>query len=430
MQLSINKVVLLTTGTGELSWHLIRKFRQQYQHILIIITQQPPNLMQRLKFLPYTVKQTMKFFVRYLLLGQRNYLPVQPPLFSDVFYSDDINAEIVYEQIKTFNPDLICIAGTKLVKDHILSLAKLCLNLHHGYLPYYRGVSSADWVSLQKNFDYYYVSVHEAVVALDSGSIFAAKQVKPYLAESYKDFKRRIKLFGAEIMLHVCQNLQTIKPVPQPDNISHHNYRHKEKEKAFSICAKREYNSSNLRRYVINEGDGGEGRIFHIVNRCLQKQEEENTLQPGLYIVNYHYITNHEDLKSDYRIPNIFTSREKFLLHLKFYANEFELVSMSDGLKLLQEQGKRLTKRYLVISFDDSFDSAKEVLPDINALGIEPTFFVNSDPLIDSKPLHNHQELICVHYSASYKSLNLKTLRDKYHYMLQNDCLNSSSNNI
>jgi len=124
--------------------------------------------------------------------------------------------------------------------------------------------------------------------------------------------------------------------------------------------------------------------------------------------------------------PNIM-QRLKFLLHLRFYANEFELVSMSDGLKLLQ-QGKGFTKRYLVISFDDGLASAKEVLPDINAFGVKPTFFVNSDPLINSKPLHNHQELICVHYSDSYKFQNIQTLRDKYHYMLQNDYMNLSSN--
>jgi len=415
---SINKIALLTTGAYENSWYLMRKLTQQFPQVLIIITRNPPSYKQRLSFFIHSVKLTIKIILRYILLGQKNYLPVQPPSFSGVICSDDINAEIVYNNIKNFSPDLICISGTKIVSDRILKLAKLCLNLHHGFVPYYRGVSSTDWVSFQRNFDYYYVTVHEAVTALDSGPIYAEEQIKPYLFENYDSFKRRIKLFGDEIMLHVCQNLQTIKPVPQPDNVSCHNYRHKEKAEGFSIHAKREYESNNLRRYVINERDGGEGRLFHIVNRYLQKREERYALQPGLYIVNYHEIINHDDLKSDYKIPSIFTSIEKFMLHLKSYTNDFETVSMSDGLKLLQ-QGKVQKNRYLVITFDDGLSSVKDVLPYINAIGVKPTIFVSSEPLLKMKPLINHQELFCSRYSKYCKSVDTKMLRNKYQLLLR-----------
>ena len=64
---------------------------------------------------------------------------------------DDVNSEIVESFIESYNPDVLVISGTKKVSSEILKKVKIKINLHHGIVPFYRGISSSNWV-IQKSF--------------------------------------------------------------------------------------------------------------------------------------------------------------------------------------------------------------------------------------------------------------------------------------
>lgn len=87
-------------------------------------------------------------------------------------YVPNHNSEECARLIKTLNPDVIAVYGTRLIREHISSLAgKATLNLHTGLSPYYRGDSTLFWPVFYEEFDRIGVTVHRLEPAVDAGDI-------------------------------------------------------------------------------------------------------------------------------------------------------------------------------------------------------------------------------------------------------------------
>ena len=80
---------------------------------------------------------------------------------------DNVNSIQVSTFIDNYNPDLLVISGTKKVNIEILKKVKIKINLHHGIVPFYRGVSSPSWVVYEKDFGNFGISIHEATEIID-----------------------------------------------------------------------------------------------------------------------------------------------------------------------------------------------------------------------------------------------------------------------
>lgn len=79
----------------------------------------------------------------------------------------ELNLDYVYQVIKKFQPDLMFIFGSYIVREPLLSLLPFghTINLHLGLSPYYRGSGTNFWPFVNNELEY----VGSTILHLDSG---------------------------------------------------------------------------------------------------------------------------------------------------------------------------------------------------------------------------------------------------------------------
>lgn len=398
------KITLLCNGQSEISWYILNELIKRGIECQAILQGGPghPGIKAKLRGL---YDKANIVFTNALV---RNYQPVNiaKPDLAGVLITKDLNTPAVEEWIRTFGPDVIAISGTKKINEPILKLAPLALNLHHGMVPLYRGVSSPQWVLYEKNFSYFMATIHRAAVDLDAGEVYGDVQLIPRFPETFAAFRRRLLLEGADEFIEVLTNPKRwANSVPQAGPAR--NLRHGDKPKGFGEVTTKISRSADWFRYSAIQA-APTSRVGGAM-RSLYLKRTNNEVPPGLYIVNYHDICNAEEVAAFDRagVPSIYTSYEKFLEHLSLYRDQFELVSLQDGIERLRA-GEARRKRLLAITFDDGIKTAGLALDELE---VAPTFFVCGDPLFTGKPLAINVKLFDIRGSADYFSVDdLKVL--------------------
>ena len=77
-------------------------------------------------------------------------------------------------------------------------------------------------------------------------------------------------------------------------------------------------------------------------------------------------------------------------------------------------KNNEIKEKYISITFDDALSSFLKALVEMKNYSIKPTIFLNSDPLILKKPLHNHLKLICHEFFLKNQNYDLKYLNRWY----------------
>jgi methionyl-tRNA formyltransferase len=87
----------------------------------------------------------------------------------------EINLLYTYEVIKKFDPDVMIVFGTSIIKKPLLSLGKpgKFLNLHLGLSPYYRGSGTNFWPFVNDELEYVGSTILHIDAGVDTGNIIA-----------------------------------------------------------------------------------------------------------------------------------------------------------------------------------------------------------------------------------------------------------------
>lgn len=391
-------IAILTGNKTFAEIYLIRRIRQSFSDVCVIA---PSTTKLSTKQFWTRIKATVRYKMHLLPLYLRygyNYGLTENwfPTHKIDLYTQDINAPEVADCLENFRPDILCIFGTKKVEDDILSKAKICLNIHNGFVPYYKGVSSSTWVSYHQNYPYLYFCIHEAISKLDAGRIFCMEPVVPYFFETLDQYNRRRSLTAVKKMVDVVRSIETYaeQATPQPKHKYARNFRHKDKPEHMQKIANENFVSNNAKRYLAKQP-----RTNNREKKAVQTFLAQNTpqqLSNGWYIASYHEIIQSDNLQS-YPVPNIYTHHENFLKHLSFYQKEFKIIPLSEGIRRFEEDSLK-DDRYLSITFDDGLKSVASILPILKQANICPTLFVNTNPLLYQKPLENHRLLFLYQY--------------------------------
>jgi hypothetical protein len=125
-------------------------------------------------FFLFLKKKTEKFFIERLN-------------FSDKLNPDhtvsNINDEQAYQKAKEFNPDLVLVFGTSLLRKKWFGLNVPIVNSHLGIIPRYRGWMSWFWAILDENFDSVGISVHYVSKIADGGDLILQDYVDIFKLE-------------------------------------------------------------------------------------------------------------------------------------------------------------------------------------------------------------------------------------------------------
>ena len=137
-------------------------------------------------------------------------------------------------EIDKFSPDLLVVSGTKKIDQKILNKVNLKINLHHGLVPSYRGVSSPNWVSYESDFGNFGITIHEPTDKIDEGPLLVCKRILPYKGEPLILFKYRIFWEGYFILINCIKQIvnQNFSWTTQ-DSIDTRNLKHLNKPSNF-----------------------------------------------------------------------------------------------------------------------------------------------------------------------------------------------------
>jgi len=85
----------------------------------------------------------------------------------------EANLQYTYETVKNFNPDLMIVFGSSIIKDPLLSLKpNRFINLHLGLSPYYRGSGTNFWPFVNKELEFVGSTILHLDPGIDTGDIF------------------------------------------------------------------------------------------------------------------------------------------------------------------------------------------------------------------------------------------------------------------
>ena len=398
------KVALLTRGDTELSWSIIRIIQSNTSlESLVIATQNIPSPNER--FIS-RIFLKIRLFIRGKIFRENHPPPISPPRNMSYVYSPDINSAEALDSLTSFEPDLLIISGTKIIKDSLLSTAKTSINVHHGFLPSYRGVSSLEWVILENNYNYFCVMVHEAVSLLDAGRVISNAYVTPYFLEPLSYFKRRLFLAGAILVDEIISQWPNISYIDQSDTRLVRTFKHKNKSTRQLNLVNCSYYSKNLHRYTfLQRYRGVLNNIDQVrapkkaVAKFIIKKLTKSSLSPGLYILTYHDVcTDHvAQYLHKTNSPSIYIGATNFFQQLEFLANEFECVTLENGLEQWKS-GEAFSKRYVAITFDDGLTGVKPYLEKLSEYSLGPTLFLCSQAVVEERPLQVHKDLLLHQY--------------------------------
>ena len=121
---------------------------------------------------------------------------------------EDFNSQVVYERIKEEHPDLILDHGTSIVKDRILEIADLNINLHWGLSPYYRGTHCTEWALI--NWDPYNigVTIHKLTKIIDGGSILVQKRAIIQSNDTVNSINMQLTQLGTELVIKAIDKIK------------------------------------------------------------------------------------------------------------------------------------------------------------------------------------------------------------------------------
>lgn len=396
------KIVILTANKSFTHFYLIRKFRKEFPSVKVIALNhyQGGNFWKKvLGTTKYYLSLAIKSILfRYRYASLRNLLPSDKIDLA----VQDINSPQVARFLKDYQPDLICVLGTPKISDETIGTASLILNIHGGFLPFYRGVSSLLWASYEGNYPYFACCVHQLTSQIDSGAVYFVENAAPHFFETFEAYNIRLTAKAIDRLAEGIKSgeISKGKGVAQPEIRLSKFYRHKDKPVDFTKAAQEKFFSDEAKQYKSKYPSTN--KIEKMAVNVIFPPGNRKVLSAGWYIVNYHEILKQSlNMGLKVRIPSIYTTTDNFIHHLEFYSQEFEVIALKKGIALF-EKGEIKDRRCLTITFDDGLASIKEMIALMAEAQMMPAVFLNTDPLIRRKPLRNHLVLFLAEYLYSF----------------------------
>lgn len=147
-------------------------------------------------------------------IAERNQVPLMR--------TTSVNASAYVERVRKLAPDVIVsVAAPEVFKKPLLSSARLCLNIHSGRLPDYRGMMPVFW-QLRNGEEHVTVTIHEMAAKLDAGRVLATRTFPLRKRDVLDRAITETKQGGAALMIDTLTKLD--KLVPEPIDIADGKY--------------------------------------------------------------------------------------------------------------------------------------------------------------------------------------------------------------
>lgn len=119
-----------------------------------------------------------------------------------------VNSNDTIALIKSINPDLIIVNGTRIISKKVLSSVNCkFINTHAGITPKYRGVHGTYWALVNNDLENSGVTVHFVDEGIDTGNIIYQRQVLPSDKDNFSTYPLLQLSEGLKILHKAIQDL-------------------------------------------------------------------------------------------------------------------------------------------------------------------------------------------------------------------------------
>lgn len=383
------KIILISSNRSFGSYYLQNKLKENCKDLKIITLKNNDQntLLKKINyFILFILNNLSLLLTKYAFKYDYPSLKEFYPKKNYDLILNDVNSNETIKFLKNYNPDLIIIFGTKILTNKYYFRNIKVINIHHGFLPYFKGVNSVDWTLLGKNYSYLGFAIHYVSQKLDRGNLIYQERVKPYFFESYNNYKYRLYFKSCDRLLSLLKN-NKLSSLIQPKK-EYKTFYHKDKKITFGADVKEAFDSTNFKKYLFlnyKPRNSIEANFFEKYNL-----PSENSFLPGWYILNFHDII--ENISFNQKVSKIYTSKENFIKNIKYILQKgFNPISISEGISLIKKK-KLLNEKYFSITFDDGFYSFLKVANFLNKNNIKPCLFLCGKNLIKNEVLDNHKD--------------------------------------
>ncbi|MCD1116963.1 formyl transferase [Chryseobacterium turcicum] len=218
-----DKKIILLGGYGQSTSIVFNALNEKFNVVTAIIEDKEPLkifLKRRIKRLGFTtvfgqicfqliIPKTLHFLSKNRneeILKSNNLITDEIPSHK-IKKTTSINSKSSIELIKSLNPDLIIVNGTRIISKKVLqSVNCKFINTHAGITPMYRGVHGTYWALVNNDVDNSGVTVHFVDEGIDTGNIIAQKQIVPNSHDNFSTYPMLQLSIGVKLLVEAVDN--------------------------------------------------------------------------------------------------------------------------------------------------------------------------------------------------------------------------------
>lgn len=111
------------------------------------------------------------------------------------------NSKECVKLIQKFQPDLVLLSGTRILKKEVLDrIACPVVNIHAGITPAYRGVHGAYWALINNDIENCGVTLHFVDSGIDTGEIIDQSKITPSANDNFSTYPLLQVAAGIEML--------------------------------------------------------------------------------------------------------------------------------------------------------------------------------------------------------------------------------------
>ena len=190
---------LVFFGTPRIAAEILKTLLAHQIDVVAVVTKADKPMGRSGKLIPPPVKQ---------VAVEKNIPCYQPPKASDPKF---------VEELKALNADLFVVAAfSEIFKENLLEVPRFgCINVHASLLPKYRGAAPIQRCIMAGEKESG-VTIMQMDRGLDTGGMIAVAKTPILPDMTAGELTEELTKLGAEALVGVIKNFNTIKIVPQP----------------------------------------------------------------------------------------------------------------------------------------------------------------------------------------------------------------------
>ena len=198
---------IIFMGTPEFAVPSLRALVDSGDEVVAVVTQPDKPKGRGLEVAPPPTK----------VLAERHGIPVLQPA--------KIKTEEFFNELKKFNPDLICVAAYgKILPKNILDLPHYgCINVHASLLPKYRGAAPINWAIIRGE-KVTGITTMKMDEGMDTGDMLLKEEVPIDDEDTGDTLSEKLSEIGARLLIETIRLLKEGQLNPIPQDHSQANY--------------------------------------------------------------------------------------------------------------------------------------------------------------------------------------------------------------